>query len=151
MTDRDPPRPLSLEAFPLRTFEKLRYADTDRQGHINNAVFSTMLETGRVELLYHPEKPLADAGCAFVIARLTLDFLNEINWPGEVWIGTRVAAVGRSSMTIEQGLFQDGKCAAHATTIIVHVNETTRRSQALAPETAQLLETLKASPAPQKE
>ena len=40
-----------LGQFPCRTYDKLRYADTDRQGHVNNAVFSTMLETGRVEFL----------------------------------------------------------------------------------------------------
>ncbi len=36
-----------LEEFPLRTSDKVRYGDTDRQGHVNNAVFSTFLETGR--------------------------------------------------------------------------------------------------------
>ena len=30
----------SLEAFVLRTCDKLRYGDTDRQGHVNNAVFA---------------------------------------------------------------------------------------------------------------
>lgn len=37
---------LSLEDFPLRTYDKIRYADTDQQGHVNNAVFATFLETG---------------------------------------------------------------------------------------------------------
>jgi hypothetical protein len=50
-----------LDQFPSRTYEKLRYADTDRQGHINNAVFATMLETGRVEVLYNPSQPLTSA------------------------------------------------------------------------------------------
>ena len=63
----------SIDDFPLRTYEKLRYVDTDRQGHVNNAVFASMLETGRVELLYSPDRPLADPQCSFVIARLTLD------------------------------------------------------------------------------
>jgi hypothetical protein len=39
----------SLSACPLRILEKLGHADTDRQGNVDNAVFSTMLETGRVE------------------------------------------------------------------------------------------------------
>jgi acyl-CoA thioester hydrolase len=116
-----PERP-TLELFPLQAHEKLRYADTDRQGHVNNAVFSTMLETGRVELLYNAERPLAEPGCSFVIARLVLDFLGEIRWPGRVDIGTRVAATGRSSMTLDQALFQDGDCVATATTVIVNVN-----------------------------
>jgi acyl-CoA thioester hydrolase len=116
----------TLDAFPLQTHEKLRYVDTDRQGHVNNAVFATMLETGRVELLYNAERPLAEPGCSFVIARLVLDFLSEITWPGRVDIGTRIAAIGRSSTTLDQALFQDGHCVATATTVIVNVDATGR-------------------------
>ncbi|MET1415689.1 thioesterase family protein [Roseibium sp. HPY-6] len=115
-----------IGAFPLKTTDKLRYADTDRQGHINNAVFNTFLETGRVELLYGDELMLE--GAAFVIARLELDFLAEINWPGTVEIGTAVKEVGRSSFKLFQRVFQDGTPVAEAVTIIVQMNDTTRRS-----------------------
>ncbi len=120
-----------LDQFPLQSYEKLRYADTDRQGHINNAVFATMLETGRVEVLYNPEKPLAGPNCAFVIASMKIDFRAEVNWPGRVEIGTRVSALGRSSITIEQALFQNDVCVATASTVIVQMNEATRRSEPL--------------------
>ena len=123
--------------YTLWTYEKLRYADTDRQGHVNNAVFATMLETGRVELLYNPDDPLYGEGCACVIASLHLDFLAEITWPGKVDVGSRVATVGRSSVTIEQGLFQDGLCAATARTVVVQVNERSRRSHPLPDATVQ--------------
>ncbi|HEY8102457.1 MAG TPA: thioesterase family protein [Burkholderiaceae bacterium] len=123
--------PPDLNHFPLKTYEKLRYADTDRQGHVNNAVFATMLETGRVELFYNRNNPLASANCAFVVASLTLNFLSEINWPGRVDIGTRVASVGRSSVTVEQALFQDGRCVATGQTVVVQMNEATRRSHPL--------------------
>jgi acyl-CoA thioester hydrolase len=123
------PRPLA--SFPRRTFDKLRYADTDRQGHVNNAVFSTLLETGRVELLYDPEAPLADAGAEFVIAKLTLEFRGEIHWPGSVDIGTGVERVGTSSLTLGQALFQDGRCVATAETVIVQIDQDTRAARAL--------------------
>ena len=77
--------PIELDHFPIRTYEKLRYADTDRQGHVNNAVFATMFETGRVEILYDPNVPLASPNCAFVIVNLGVDFRSEISWPGRVW------------------------------------------------------------------
>ena len=125
----------ALSAYPLRTFEKLRYADTDRQGHINNAIFSTMLETGRVEILYAPDDPMYDDGCAFVIASLHLDFLGEINWPGKVDIGSRVTKIGKSSFTLEQALFQQDKCAATAQTVIVQMSESTRRAHPLSSKT----------------
>lgn len=93
----------TLEAFPFQTFDKVRYADTDRQGHVNNAAFSTFLETGRVEFLYNPQDPLAAEGASFVIANLSLTFLSEIIWPGRVDIGTGVAKVGNSSLRLFQG------------------------------------------------
>jgi len=122
---------IRLGDFPLQSSDKLRYGDTDRQGHVNNAVFSTFLETGRVAALYNPEAPLADPGCAFVIARLTIDFLAEIRWPGDVHVGTKVASVGRSSMQLEQAIFQDGKCVATSQSVIVQMDEATRKSKAL--------------------
>ena len=122
---------MELDQFPVKTYEKLRYADTDRQGHVNNAIFSTMLETGRVEILYDPDRPLASPNCAFVIASQHLNFHSEVNWPGRVDIGTRVAKVGRSSITLEQALFQDDRTPATATTVIVQMNDATRRSEPL--------------------
>jgi acyl-CoA thioester hydrolase len=122
---------VALEDFPAHAADKIRYGDTDRQGHVNNAVFATFLESGRVEILYDPRHPLADPGSAFVIARLVLDFRSEITWPGEVAIGTRVASIGRSSIKLEQAIFQSGKCVATAETAIVQIDETTRHSRSL--------------------
>jgi acyl-CoA thioester hydrolase len=113
----------------------LRYADTDRQGHVNNAVFATFLESGRVAILYNPERPLAPKGASFVIARLVLDFRTEIHWPNEVAIGTTVTRLGNSSVTFGQGIFVNGICAAVAETIIVLMDETTRKSRPLPIET----------------
>ncbi|MBS1196780.1 MAG: thioesterase [Proteobacteria bacterium] len=125
------PKNIPVNEYSLWTYEKLRYADTDRQGHVNNAIFATMLETGRVELLYNPAAPLHDQGCTFVIASLHLDLHAEITWPGNVDIGTRIATVGRSSLTIEQALFQNGICAATARTVIVQTNASSHHSQPL--------------------
>ena len=118
-----------LSDFPLKSHEKLRYSDTDRQGHVNNAVFATMLETGRVEFLYSNEQALHDDGGTFVIANLNLAFRGEVTWPGQVDIGTRIASIGKSSLTLEQALFQHGACVATAQTVIVQMNVQTRRSQ----------------------
>jgi acyl-CoA thioester hydrolase len=125
---------LQLNDFPQITFDKLRYGDTDRQGHINNAVFATFLETGRVDLLYHADYPLISEGRSFVIVSLKLDFLQEINWPGQVDIGTGILKIGNSSITFFQKLFQKGVCVANAETVIVQVDNSTKRSAPLTDE-----------------
>ncbi len=120
-----------LNTFPVKTFDKIRYADTDCQGHVNNAAFLTFLETGRVEILYNPENALLAQGASFVIASLKLDFLKEINWPGRVDIGTGISKIGNSSITFYQQLFQNGACVASAETVIVQVDDNNGKSKPL--------------------
>jgi acyl-CoA thioester hydrolase len=139
MTENDD---FSIDAFPLRATDKIRYGDTDRQGHVNNAVFATFFETGRVEVLWDPKAPLADSGCSFVIAKVTIDFRAEITWPGEVVIGTRVGKIGRSSIQLEQVLFQGERLTATAQTVIVMIDESTHRSRALSDAAVERLEKL---------
>jgi acyl-CoA thioester hydrolase len=118
----------------------LRYADTDRQGHVNNAVFATFLESGRVSILYAPGNPAAPEGASFVLAKLTLDFLAEVHWPGEVTVGTTVLRLGQSSVTIGQGIFVNDQCVATAETVIVLIDETTRKSRPMPEATRKKLQ-----------
>ncbi len=134
------PRLPSPDEFPLRVIDTIRYADTDRQGHVNNASFATFCETGRVAFLLDPKRPLAPPGTGFVIARLLIDFRAELNWPGQVEIGTRVTGIGRSSITFSQALFQHGKCAATAESVVVLMDEATRRPRPLPEEAMRALE-----------
>ena len=122
---------MRLDDFPLMTFDKVRYADTDRQGHVNNAVFATFLETGRVEILYNPDYPIRSEGSSFVIASLKLDFLKEIGWPGRVDTGTGIVRIGNSSIRIYQKLFQNDQGVATAETVVVQVDDRTGRGSPL--------------------
>ncbi|MDT3382290.1 thioesterase family protein [Labrys neptuniae] len=128
--------------YEFLTTDKLRYGDTDRQGHVNNAVFATFLETGRVELLHDLAAPIADAGSSFVLARVVIDFRAEVLWPGTVEIGTRVSAFGRSSITLDQAVFQNGACVAQGQSVVVLVDNSTRRSRALSEGAAKRLHEL---------
>ncbi|MEN3793128.1 thioesterase family protein [Fulvimarina sp. MAC3] len=123
------------EDFPHMTSDKLRFADMDRQGHINNVAFMEFFEQARTEVIYDPEDPLVPDGCAFVIAHIAIDFIGEMLWPGTVQTGTRVQSIGTSSIKIEQALFQNGKPCAKAFSVVVLTDTTTRRSTPL-PENA---------------
>lgn len=114
---------LQLNDFPLTSYDKLRYADTDRQGHVNNAVFSTFLETGRVEFIYRADFPPLEEGASFVIAALELKFLNEVKWPGKVDIGTGILRIGNSSLKLYQKIFQDGTPVGSSESVIVQVKD----------------------------
>lgn len=128
--------------YDLISTDKLRYGDTDRQGHVNNAVFATFLETGRVELLHDLAFPIADADSSFVLARVVIDFRAEVLWPGTVEIGTRISAVGRSSITLDQAVFQNGVCVAQGQSVVVLIDNSSRRSRALSESAVKRLQEL---------
>ncbi len=144
MTDKQ--MPLGPESYPVLTTEKLRYNDTDRQGHVNNAVFATLCESGRCAFLYDPENPLVAEDAAFVIAKLTINFLGEINWPGNVVTGTGVERIGRSSFGLTQGLFFENQCVATCESVIVLMDVETRKSSPLTAEVISKLEQLRVKP-----
>lgn len=118
---------------------KLRYSDTDRQGHINNVIFCTMYESGRCEFLFDDAESIAGPEYAFVIVKLSLAFLEEMSYPGQVKIGSTITSKGNSSFTVAQALFQNDRCCSTAESVIVLTNKETKRS---APLTETVLERL---------
>jgi acyl-CoA thioester hydrolase len=132
-------------SYGIWTHDKLRYGDTDRQGHVNNAVFATFCETGRVSFLYDEKLQLAGPGANFVVVRLELDFRAELFYPGQVDIGTRVLAIGRSSFRVGQGIFKADVCTATAESVMVLMDDATHRAKSLTPQLRGWLEARLAS------
>jgi acyl-CoA thioester hydrolase len=134
------PRAPRLDEFPHSIVETLRFADTDRNGHITSSVFAICCQSGRLALLSHPVRRLEPPLSQFVLASLQLDYLCELHWPGTVEVGTRVERVGRSSVTLAQALFQDGRCAALARSVAVLMDTATRRSRPIPPASSEILQ-----------
>jgi acyl-CoA thioester hydrolase len=133
----------TLEQFPGRTADVIRFGDLDPQGHVNNTVFATFFETGRVMLLREPGNALSPPGTTSVLARLDINFLKELHWPGSVEIGTGIAEIGRSSFTFLQAIFHEGACAATGRATMVMIDAATRRSRPLPEDVIARLEELR--------
>ncbi len=86
---------------------------------------------------------MARDGATFVIARLYIDFLAVLHWPGRVAIGTAVAEIGNSSFRLVQSLFSAGQPVASAAAVLVMMDGATRRATALPPQSRAILETLR--------
>jgi acyl-CoA thioester hydrolase len=127
------PRPAlpRIEDFPIRETDTIRFADLDRQGHVNNAVYPTYFESGRVPRIYDPKEGFQVEGCTTVLARIEIDFLKELHWPGTVEIGTAIAEIRRSSYVFAQAIFNEGACAARARSTMVLIDRSTRKSRPL--------------------
>ena len=130
---------LRLEDYPARTYDKVRFADTDRTGHVNNAAFATFSETGRAEFLFHPENPVYSPGNSFSLASLNMNLLAEISFPGTVDIGTGITKVGNSSIHLVQGIYQNGLLCATVETVVVHITGHPARSCPLREESREIL------------
>ena len=116
-----------LEDFPHRTTDIIRYGDLDGNSHVNNAVFSTFFESGRVTLFRPPERGLMPKGLIWTLAHIAIDYLGEMQWPGTVETGIGLIELGRTSATFYQAIFFEGRCVATARAVNVLIDSTTRQ------------------------
>jgi acyl-CoA thioester hydrolase len=123
-----------LEDFPYRLTDNVRFADLDPNQHVNNAVYATYFETGRVTLMKDRSYGLVPEGLAWIMVRLDIHFRAELRWPGVIEMGLGVSKFGRTSVTFDQVVFSQGQCVASAQSITVLINEATRKPTALTSE-----------------
>jgi acyl-CoA thioester hydrolase len=110
------------------TTHQLRFSDCDAVGHVNNAIYSTMFEAGRTELMYAAGMRLLSGPIGMVIVRLEIDFRSEMTWPGEMLIETAVARLGNKSIHMRQTIQSAGAVSAEALSILAAIDRQTRRA-----------------------
>ena len=78
----------------------IRFADMDILRHVNNVAMSEYFEAARTAYVYDVIR-LADVDQSneFVLARVVIDFLKELHYPGSCEVGARLIRVGNKSMT----------------------------------------------------
>ncbi len=123
-----------LEDFPYRLSDNVRFADLDPNQHVNNAVYATYFETGRVTLMKDRSYGLMPEGLTWIMVRLDMHFRAELRWPGTIEMGLGVVKFGRTSVTFDQVVFSEGKCVASARSVSVLLDEATRKPTPLTPE-----------------
>ena len=123
-----------LEDYPYRLSDNVRFADLDPNDHVNNAVYASYFETGRVTLMKDRSYGLMPPGVAWIMVRLDIHFRAELRWPGTIELGLGVTKFGRTSVTFEQVVFSGGKCVASAQSVSVLLDEVTRKPMPLTPE-----------------
>ena len=123
-----------LEDFPYRLSDNVRFADLDPNQHVNNAVYATYFETGRVTLMKDRSYGLMPEGLGWIMVRIDIHFRAELHWPGQIELGLGVAKFGRTSVSFDQVVFSEGKCVASARAITVLIDEVTRKPVPLTPE-----------------
>ncbi len=120
-----------VSGFPFVHRERVRYRDVDAWGHVNNAVYATFSESGRVALFEALGYPALGEATMWVLVRVAIDFRAPLRLPGRIEVGTRPTRIGRSSVTFAQGMFVGELCAATTVAVAVFADRRTERSTPL--------------------
>jgi acyl-CoA thioester hydrolase len=123
-----------LDDFPYRLTDNVRFADLDPNQHVNNAVYATYFETGRVTLMKDRSYGLMPDGLAWIMVRLDMHFRAELKWPGTIEMGLGVSKFGRTSVTFDQVVFSEGRCVASAQSVSVLIDDQSRKPTPLTDE-----------------
>ena len=139
MNDQSAARPAKKPApqfsdYPHKITDNIRFGDLDPQGHVNQAVFLTYFESGRVAMFRNPDLGIGVPGVTYVMVRMEVDYMKELHWPGNIEVCTGVAEFGRSSFKAAQVIFNDGVCAARGLATLVCMDIKTRKATPLPEE-----------------
>ena len=88
----------------------VRWGDMDSMGHVNNAQYFTYCESARmsyfaaVRMVEHRE----DERHGPALAAANLNFRQQVRYPADLEVATRVTEIGRSSFKMEYELLHRG-------------------------------------------
>ena len=108
----------------------IRFSDQDAMAHINNVAIAQYVETGRTAFFYELISRAEVAGLEFILANVSIDYLQELHYPGAVEVGGRLLRVGNRSVTTGFSVFLGGACVAASTSVNVFYDMAARRTVA---------------------
>jgi YbgC/YbaW family acyl-CoA thioester hydrolase len=95
---------------------RARWTDLDQIGHVNNGVYLSMMDLGRVDLLWRSGlwRRLMAAGWYPVVASQTITYRKSLRWRQRFVIETRMAGFHEKAVFVEQRFVVDGEVYARA-------------------------------------
>jgi acyl-CoA thioester hydrolase len=82
---------------------RVRWADGDSMGHVNNAKYFTYCESARMSYFAAVGLEAFRQGGRFgpALAAASLNFRRQVRYPAELTVRTRVSKLGRTSFTMD--------------------------------------------------
>lgn len=130
-------------AYPKFRRLDTRWMDNDVYGHLNNVVYYSLFDTAvNAMLIEGGALDIHHGEVIGLVVETHCNFFDSIAFPQAVDAGVRVAALGRSSVRYEIGLFAQGEplTAARGHFVHVYVDRATRRPAELPAPLRQLLQ-----------
>lgn len=94
----------------------LRFRDLDAMGHVNNAVYFSFFEHGRLKFLYSNAQKDKFAGITFILAHVSCDYLIPVTLDCHPELHLWVKEIGSKSFAFNYRLGEkEGKNTIYAT------------------------------------
>ncbi|HWI45384.1 MAG TPA: thioesterase family protein [Rubrobacter sp.] len=91
---------------------RVRYAEIDAQGHVNNATYLSYFEVGRVEWLRatgHSYREMERQGRGLVVVEALLQYSRPAFFDDELTLITNLAELGKVSLRFDYEVLRDGE------------------------------------------
>ncbi|HYZ04970.1 MAG TPA: thioesterase family protein [Rubrobacter sp.] len=91
---------------------RVRYAEIDAQGHVNNATYLSYFEVGRVEWLRatgHSYREMERQGRGLVVVEALLHYRRPAFFDEELTLSTNLAELGKISLRFDYEVLRDGE------------------------------------------
>jgi len=97
-----------------------RFSETDALGHINNTVVPMWFEQGRLPIfkIFNPDLSLVKWN--LILKKMDVDFVAQIYLFSPVEVRTTITALGNTSLSIHQEVWQKGQLVAQGDCVMVH-------------------------------
>ncbi|KAL8740766.1 MAG: hypothetical protein Q9190_006569 [Brigantiaea leucoxantha] len=111
-----------LKDYPFRQDYRTRWSDNDMYQHLNNSIYSFLFDSViNAFLITHCALSPSQAPQIGLVVHSHCDFFGSIAFPSIVDLGLRVNKLGKSSVTYEVGVFEQGSNDVRAVGNFVHV------------------------------
>jgi acyl-CoA thioester hydrolase len=118
-----------MVGFQLVHRQEIVLRDLDVFGHVNNAVFLTLIENARVRYLREVLGVSTIAQVRNILASATINFRSPLEFGAVVEVGARVEHIGTKSFRFGHEIWDDReRLAADAQTVQVMFDFTTSRT-----------------------
>ncbi len=135
-----------LSNFRFFSPARVRFAETDANGHMSHVTAVIYMEQARADFLnglgLFSMEEMMKSGKTFVLAKQTIEYQNQAYYYDNIDTYARVSRIGRSSVEMEYVLFNRDKnnitCTAQST--IVYFDAEQQKSTPLPSDLLQLIE-----------
>lgn len=120
---RSNPLRRDLSIYPHQFELQTRFSDVDPQWHLNNARLAEYYQEARVTFfrrLNTQHNYERAKGSRTLVAHQSIDYLGEVDYPGNVTMAVGLLKVGNTSYTVGTAMFSKGECVGLSKTVLVH-------------------------------